>query len=401
MEIIKGKKLKDILLHNLNWWLFFTQHQLLIREDIVTNIIKVLSCGTSFFGYHLYQCNSCNSFKAVFHTCKSRFCPSCGKKATDNWINAQLETLPKTTWQHVTFTFPQKLQPIFWLNRDLFNKMMPIPANIITAYAKKLGVIPAIFIAMHTFGRDLKRNLHFHLSTTLSGLSLDKTKWMNRFRFDRKALAIIKQQWTNAITSLLRQEYLAGNLTLPPSIQETEFLRFLDEQNNRPPWVVHFAKASNDHHRTVKYLGRYLKRPPIGEARIKDYDGTNVTFTYFDHHDKTEHSMTLPVFDFIKRLIAHVPDRYFRVVRYYNWLSNRTRTQYLPFVYKALKQIIKQISYLSWREMLTKTFNRDPLQCQCCKKETMTLVRCVYNNNLNELKANHQAVTNPNNYCLA
>ena len=69
--------------------------------------------------------------KAVFHSCKSRFCSSCGKKATDNWILKQLHILPQTQWQHITFTFPKELQPLFWLNRALLNTLMPIPAKLV------------------------------------------------------------------------------------------------------------------------------------------------------------------------------------------------------------------------------------------------------------------------------
>ncbi len=163
-----------------------------------------MACGTPFMGSHLYQCPDCDFTKVCFHTCKSRFCPTCGKKATDNWIERHLNIFPQITYQHITFTFPKELQPLFWLNRHLINKIMPLPAQIISGYAKKLGAIPGIFVALHTFGRDLKRNMHFHLSTTLSGLSLDESTWMPCLRFNRKALASIKQTWRNNIISLLR-----------------------------------------------------------------------------------------------------------------------------------------------------------------------------------------------------
>ena len=401
MEVVKGKKIKDILLHNNNWWRFFISLKQLIRPDIITNIIKILACGNAFLGYRLYKCFSCNHIKPVFHTCKSRFCSTCGKKATENWIKKHMQLLPQTTWQHVTFTFPKQLQPVFWLNRYLFNQMMPIPAQIITKQATKMGVTPGIFVAMHTFGRDLKRNLHFHLSTTLSGLSKDKSKWMASFRFNRKHLVNIKSQWTKKIITLLRYEYKRGDLKLPKNMNEQVFLQFLDAQNNKPSWVVHFSKSSDNHHRNVKYLGRYLKRPPIGETRITLYDGHNVTYNYFDHHDKPHHSMTITVFDFIKRLISHVPDRYFRVVRYYNWLSNRTRNQYLPFIYKSLNQIIRKFQELSWQELFIKTFGKDPLRCPCCKKTTMSLISCEYTHNLEQLKDKHRTLADPRNYCMA
>ena len=139
--------------------------------------------------------------RLVCHTCKYRFCPSCGKKTTDNWINRHLQILPKTTWQHVTFTFPQDLQPLFWLNRHLFNQLMPIPAKIITNCAAKMGVIPGIFVAMHTLGRDLKRNLHFHLSTTISGLSLDKSKWWQNSDLEETSYVRLKNYGHNRLST--------------------------------------------------------------------------------------------------------------------------------------------------------------------------------------------------------
>jgi len=215
LEIVTGYKIRDIFLHNHNWWRFFLRFESLIRNDIISNVVKIMACGTPFMGYHLYQCPECPCIKVCFYTCKSRFCSSCGKKATDHWIDKHLRILPQTTYQHITFTFPKELQTLFWLNRHLINKMMPIPAQIITAYAKKLGATPGIFVALHTFGRDLKRNMHFHLSTTLSGLSLDKLTWIPRLHFNRKALARIKQSWRNPIILLLHNELSAGNLALP------------------------------------------------------------------------------------------------------------------------------------------------------------------------------------------
>jgi len=218
MEYVRGYKIRDILLDNGNWWKFFLLNAALIRPDIVINVIKILACGTAYMGYHLWVCPECTAVKAVFHTCKSRFCSSCGKKATDTWIQKNLNILPKTTWQHITFTFPQELRALFWLNRHLMNDVMPIPAKIITKIAKKYGVIPGIFLALHTFGRDLKRNPHMHLSTTLSGLSLNQTKWINKLFFDRNDIAHAKTMWRYEIVSLLRRQYKSGKLKLPKNM---------------------------------------------------------------------------------------------------------------------------------------------------------------------------------------
>ena len=75
-------------------------------------------------------------------------------------------------WQHITFTMPGQFWDFFWVNRYLMNKIPIIAANIIKKLSKQKGCLPGIFLAIHTFGRDLKRNIHLHLSTTIGGLSL-------------------------------------------------------------------------------------------------------------------------------------------------------------------------------------------------------------------------------------
>jgi hypothetical protein len=117
--------------------------------------------------------------KRVPHTCKCKACSSCGKKATELWVAKQNQLLPQTPWQHITFTMPAVLWDFFWFNRELLNEIGKIAALCIQSIAKKKNIIPGIFIAIHTFGRDLKRNVHVHLSTTTGGGLADEnnTQW--------------------------------------------------------------------------------------------------------------------------------------------------------------------------------------------------------------------------------
>jgi len=52
----------------------------------VWNVAKMLLCRNGL-GYHEYICPECGSTKRIPHTCKSRFCPSCGKVAKDRWVD--------------------------------------------------------------------------------------------------------------------------------------------------------------------------------------------------------------------------------------------------------------------------------------------------------------------------
>jgi hypothetical protein len=369
MEHVSGIKLKTILLHNGNWWKFFLKHHKFIRHSIIVNVLKTMACGTSFLGFHFAVCPTCHRSKKIFHSCKSRFCSPCGKKATDIWIKNSFNSLPDTKWQHFTFTMPNVLWDFFWVNRYLMNKIPAVAAGIIKQLSLQKQFIPGMYLAIHTFGRDLKRNFHIHLSSTVGGLSLTHDRWIPNAYFYHDTL---KKMWRYEILTLLRKEFKQGKLKLPPALNHirsyTEFCAWTALLYEKT-WVVHLNKQSDNPAANILYLGRYLKRPPISETRIQAFDGNSVTYTFLDHYTDTVETMTLPVMDFIARLIAHIPDAYFRNIRYYGFLSNRTRTKLLPIVYNLLnetKDILAKKIYIPWRQMIKNTFHYDPLACKVC-----------------------------------
>jgi len=104
--------------------------------------------------------------------------------------------------------------------------------------------------------------------------------------------------------------------------------------NNGFPWVVHSDKKTGYHKQTVNYLGRYLKRPPISGSRLMHYaGGKEIDFTYLDHRDQRYKKLTLTQTELIERIISHIPEKHFRMVRYFGFLSNRVCGENLPKVY--------------------------------------------------------------------
>ena len=156
-----------------------------------------------------------------------------------------------------------------------------------------------------------------------------------------------------------------------------QFNQWMDQQFNKS-WVVHLQKTTQGNYNTLTYLGRYIKRPPIGETRIKKYDGKNVTYQYFDHKTKKKYISTIQVFKFIALMISHIPDKGFRVIRYYGWLANQKRKSLLPKVFALLNCFYNvKFTKIKWRKMILKTFNFDPLACYSCK-ETMLFSGSYY-----------------------
>ena len=354
----------------------------------------MLSCKNKIRGHKKHRCPHCHYTVTVPHTCKSRFCSSCGKMATEKWIENNYEVLPKTNYQHVTFTMPDVFWDFFWSNRHLLRLIPAIAASVLQDLAKKKKLIVGIFLMLHTFGRDLKRNVHIHLSVTLGGLTLDLKQWKNTsFKYD----AMMKM-WRTRIIQMLRSEFLNGNLTLPPQFKHlntySQFNKMLDD-NYQKKWNVHASKADSDHKKNINYFARYLKRPPLADTRIEKYDSEYVTFNFFDHHEKKHTRKTLTVHEFIAHVIQHIPDKHFKLIRYYGIFANRIRGTMLPIVRRMLNlKEPKTKNNTSYQSMIINEFHVDPLQCPFCKVP-MYCACVIFGESTSTILQNHKKLALP------
>ena len=98
-----------------NWPRIFKKFKGKLRDSVVESVEKALACGDKDkMGYHLYECpNGCGEKKYVAHTCKSRFCNSCGKVLTDKWINNTCSSFLNVPHHHVVFNPPSELWYLF------------------------------------------------------------------------------------------------------------------------------------------------------------------------------------------------------------------------------------------------------------------------------------------------
>lgn len=127
----------------------------------------------------------------------------------------------------------------------------------------------------------------------------------------------------------------------------------------------------------TKYIGRYLGRPVIATSRIDEYDGENVTFHYNRHEDDQLVVETIPVMNFITRLIQHIPEKHFKQIRYYGFYA-RTRENDKKISRAIAKEKHKIIlSFNRWRNCTLSSFGYDPLICPCCG-ETMLFLELYH-----------------------
>jgi len=387
MEIFTGPhKIKFILQDNNNWQRFALKHPELMRPAVLENIQKLFDCRTEALGFHTYVCPRCGHTVHVPHTCKSRFCSSCGKVATDNWMNESLNRLLNVPYFHIVFTVSDQLRILIKANRKvLLGRMLKDAAHSIIEWSKQYAddpFVPGIIAVLHTFGADLKFHPHIHLLVTAGGLSLDKTRWIE----DRRNYLLpehgLKKRWKYRVLSAIRELLKEQQLNIPitsPFSSLPKLRRLLNDLWFKT-WYVFIGKRLDDASFTVHYIGRYTKRPVISETRIYRYDGETVTFLYKDTTTGETAHLTLTVDEFIQRLIQHIPDKHFRQVRYYGLFAPKAQTNGLNSARKLVAQPPPRMLdpyRKNWRERRIAQTGYDPLICPYCDIE-LEIVEVTY-----------------------
>lgn len=98
-------------------------------------------------------------------------------KATEQWIAEKQHILPDCEWQHITFTMPDKLWPAFTNIWPLLNKLLAYATDTLLKWARKLNIETGLFVALHSYSRQLNQHPHIHLAVTRGGLCLKHGVW--------------------------------------------------------------------------------------------------------------------------------------------------------------------------------------------------------------------------------
>ena len=373
MEMITGNiSIKEIFLSREAWLTFWINNALKMRWGILWNVSKMLICRTGW-GHKTYRCPDCGTVKNVPHTCKSRFCSSCGKAHADRWSDDVLSHMLDVHYKHLFFTIPQEIRSWFLYNRKIMTDVLFTAVRIaLLQYAEKRGFKPGIIMVSHTFGGAIGWNPHVHIIITAGGLSLDKKNWITENVIPHK---VIKPMYRYNFLTLMSEKFKEGKLIVPKKYAHIKTPKTLESwltQFHKKNWFVGLGKTLREADPKIKYIARYTRRPVIAESRIKNFDGKTVTFEYHDKALNEKMIKTYPVQLFIRELVQHIPDPNIRIIRNCGIFANRVKTELIEKARIALKQPKPKKQYrLSWREMIIKTFGIDPLACPKCGSEML------------------------------
>lgn len=337
-----------------DWWEPFCNKYKNIRPVVYEEVEKFTGCGSKENGYSVYECDKCGNYMFVPFTCKSRFCPSCGVNASIKVANQMPTRCLDIKHRHITFTIPDELCPFFQKYRSLLDILFKAASHTILSWFKDKNnsekFVPGIIATLHTFGRDLKWNTHIHMLVT-EGAMGKFTVWKpcNFFPFE-----------------MLRKRFMTSLLSMLSKVLVSSKFKKLKNnlyKNYDNGFYVHAPKSQfSNVNGTIKYISRYTNRPAMAESRIINYDSNtpSVTYYYDRHEDGKRVTETVHPFEFIKKLIIHIPEKGFNMTRYYGiYAMKKSKTRHLKRIKEKLTKPLK------WLDKLFKHFKINPLKCSC------------------------------------
>src|SRR5271166_2519123 len=300
------------------------------RDAVRENFARMIDCRTPALGAEVYASET--EEKLVYHTCKSRACPSCGHRATQLWQREQWTALPDIPYTGIVLTMPDVLWPTLQQNRHLLHDLAALGAGVIEQWVTaKYGVRVLIMVVQHTFGRSLNFNPHLHILVSAGGLQESEGRWIAPLRFSKKALM---HMWRYAVITYLREAIRAKVLTSEWTSEE--LLAVLTTQYER--WwnidIDHFKSKWQ----FLRYAGRYIRHPPIAQHRFVKVTDGEIQFWRKDLKQKRRVLTRYSSEDFVATLAEHVPDRYRHGMRYFGLLAARTKGQTFAALFALLGQ---------------------------------------------------------------
>ena len=349
-------------------------------DNISETILKFQACSLDKC-FALYECPICKATHKFKVTCKSRLCPSCGKKYSAIWAEKTASSLIDVKHRAVLFTIPKELREFFFYDRNLLTKLTYAINDIfqylfhnikrknervhkIGKYSKKYftnsdilhyGLITVI----HTFGRDLKWNPHIHAIVTLGGFNKNH-KYLKKKYFHINSIA---GQWKKLVIDIVKN----GNYENEKLKKKAYHVASqLYHKNTR----FFFDVAKNDLNnniKAIKYIGRYLSRAPIAEYKIIDYSDGNVTFYYEDlANNKEKVKLTLDVETFLSKLIIHIPPKHFKMIKRFG-IYSRNINKEIKTIMETMRKYVSKYSKSTFYQVETwDTFQVNPFYCFKC-----------------------------------
>lgn len=271
-------------------------------------IWAITHCRTPALGGQAFVCKSCHHLHFAYHSCNHKACPQCGALANRRWVEREMRKLIHAPYFLLTFTLPAELRGCFFgpfakQAYDLFFSAVAASLTEKLAADKTLRAATSGFTALlHTWNQRLE--FHPHIHCLVPGAGLDHQGKFVRVKNPKFLLYLPHLQ--SAFRQHFYQLFKKHHWSVDPQVWGKD-------------WGVHIQPAGSGA-AALKYLGAYVARTAINDARMVAITGNSVCFRWKDRSDHNRTKLiTLPALEFVRRYLRHVLPRGLRSVRYYGF----------------------------------------------------------------------------------
>jgi len=316
-------------------------------------IDAICDCRTGARGQHVFACPDCSETHVANSSCGNRHCPVCQHEKGVDWVYRQQLRLLPCNYFLVTFTLPDGMRSLARRHpREVYRALFDEAAaslKELVADRRFVGCKIAGFTGVvHTWGRQMQYHPHVHFIVAGGGLTGERNQWVApRGNF----LVHVK-----ALSRLFRGKFMTR-------IKKLDLLDAASAELWKQEWVVNCQHVGSGE-RTLKYLGAYLFRVAISDARVVAYDGKTVTFKWQKVGSSRWRKTTLPVMEFMRRYLQHVLPCGFMRVRHYGFLSHSFSVG-IDKIRELIVAIAGRFSRVRIKVEAPKPFK--PLRCPKCR----------------------------------
>ena len=262
----------------------------------------------------------------------------CGATETELWLERQSAKELRCPHHQIVFTSPDSLRIVWRYNRRLFTNLYFRAAwhslRELLADPRWLGARPGAIAVFQSWGDELQEHLHLHFIVTCGGLS-PAGKWVEGNPEHLLPVAVLAAKFRGKFLAYLRDAFETRTangkakpadriLVPPPDTSVQQCLNLLNKLGRRK-WHVRIEPAYGHAGGALKYAGRYIRRGPLSERRIRRYDGRSLTIAYAHPEKHEQPAFTLKAKDFVLRVLTHVPEKGTHCARVYGLYHSACR----------------------------------------------------------------------------
>jgi hypothetical protein len=236
--------------------------------NVRENLWKIVRCGTAALGAEVFA--STTHQKIVYHTCKSRFCPSCGARTAAIWQSKLEAAIPDMSYQEINFTMPRVFWSLFEQNRELLNDLPAVGARAIEYWAKtRHGARVILMVVQQAYGGFLNFYPHLHSLVSAGGLDETHLHWNLGLEFAKKEYRHeLMLAWRFALLAYV-DAAIQDNLL--KSDRSADELALVLRSESKREWNI-FVSRKVRKKIVIDHIGRYIRRPPIAQYRFSRFN---------------------------------------------------------------------------------------------------------------------------------